>query len=286
MAFYSIKIVSVFDWLVIDWNPDILSSCGLYTRKLANQPAASGHTARALQPKRHCSLSIRARKSVVTMASAKGGLLQDKRILVTGSSRGIGQCIAELYAKEGAKLILTAEPEMQQDLDKVAESCRQAGSPEVEVLPFDLTHLSGIKGWAENLLSKHKEGVDVLVNNAGTLGPLTFDKGPHMGQGPLDGNPEEWDRLLAINVSAPQRLVRYLCGPMEQRQTGYIINIGSTNGLKPSAATPAYSCSKWAMRGWSLGITEAFKEKGVKVVTIHPPATSTPMTWDRPGELL
>lgn len=59
---------------------------------------------------------------------------------------------------------------------QVAESCRKAGSPEVEVLPFDLTNLSGIKGWAENLLSKHKEGLDVLVNNAGSLGPLTFDK--------------------------------------------------------------------------------------------------------------
>ena len=61
-------------------------------------------------------------------------------------------------------------------LIQVAESCRKAGSPEVEVLPFDLTNLSGIKGWAETLLSKHKEGLDVLVNNAGTLGPLTFDK--------------------------------------------------------------------------------------------------------------
>ena len=59
---------------------------------------------------------------------------------------------------------------------QVAESCRKAGSPEVEVLPFDLSNLSGIKDWAEDLLSKHKEGLDVLVNNAGTLGPLTFDK--------------------------------------------------------------------------------------------------------------
>lgn len=46
----------------------------------------------------------------------------------------------------------------------------------MEILPFDLTNLSGIKGWAENLLSKHKEGLDVLVNNAGSLGPLTYDK--------------------------------------------------------------------------------------------------------------
>ncbi len=70
------------------------------------------------------------------------------------------------------------------------------------------------------------------------------------------GDPEDWDRLLTVNVSAPQRLIKYLCAPMVERQDGYVINIGSTNGLKPSAATPAYSCSKWAMRGFSLGVTE------------------------------
>lgn len=77
----------------------------------------------------------------------------------------------------------------------------------------------------------------------------------------IAGDPEEWDRLLAINVSAPQRLIRYLCGPMVEREQGYVINIGSTNGLKPSAATPAYSASKWAMRGYSLGVTEVSPEQ-------------------------
>lgn len=91
-----------------------------------------------------------------------------------------------------------------------------------------------------------------LVNPCGwhVLNPLIL----------VAGNPEEWDRLLAINVSAPQRLIKYLCGPMIEREQGYVINIGSTNGLKPSAATPAYSASKWAMRGYSLGVTEVSPE--------------------------
>ena len=60
-----------------------------------------------------------------------------------------------------------------------------------------------------------------------------------MGQGPLDGNPDDWQRTLNINLVAIQRTVRWLAPAMKERGSGYIININSTNGLHPSAGTPA-----------------------------------------------
>ena len=59
---------------------------------------------------------------------------------------------------------------------QVAESCKQKGAPEVDVITCDLAKLSTIKGFAEGILAKYKDGLDVLVNNAGTLGPLDYGK--------------------------------------------------------------------------------------------------------------
>ncbi|KAK9803537.1 hypothetical protein WJX73_005670 [Symbiochloris irregularis] len=212
----------------------------------------------------------------------KAGLLTDKVILVTGASRGIGQCIAETYAQHGAELILTAEPDKQGDLDKVAQTCKKHGSKEAHVLCCDLTDKQQIDTLAKNIFKQRSGGVHVLVNNAGTLGPLDFDKGEHMGQGPLDGDPDEWERMYQANVLANMRLVRLLCPAMKDAGEGWVININSSNGLKPSPATAAYCTSKWGMRGWSLTCHEAMKEHGIRVTTIYPPAVSTPMTWERP----
>ena len=68
------------------------------------------------------------------------------------------------------------------------------------------------------------------------------------------GNPDEWLRVLHLNLHANQRLIRWLCPSMKEKGRGWVLNINSTNGLHPSAGTPAYCASKWGMRGWSLSL--------------------------------
>ena len=60
--------------------------------------------------------------------------------------------------------------------------------------------------------------------------------------------------MLNINLHANQRLIRWLCPSMKEKGQGWVLNINSTNGLHPSAGTPAYCASKWGMRGWSLSL--------------------------------
>ncbi|KAK9806568.1 hypothetical protein WJX73_002633 [Symbiochloris irregularis] len=216
--------------------------------------------------------------------SAQAGLLRDKTVLVTGASRGIGRCIAETYASQGAKLIITAEPSQESELQQVAKACSQHGKDNVvnaSILLCDLTDSSQISQLCQKTFEMHSSGVDVLVNNAGMLGPTDFDM-ENMGQGPLEGDPDEWNKIYQANVLAPMRLTRALCPAMREAGQGWVINICSAAGLVPSPTNGAYCSSKWGLRGWSLTCHEALKEHGIRVVTIHPGAVRTEMTMNRP----
>jgi hypothetical protein len=211
----------------------------------------------------------------------KGDLLAGKWVLVTGSSRGIGRAIAEAMGEEGAKVILTAEEAEKENLDKAAEAVKSKGAAEVLVIPVDLGNPDGAKTLADKAL-EHASAVDVLVNSAGVYSPMSFDQGPNKGQGPLDGDTSEWDREAQINLQSAMKLVRFLGPKMKEKEEGYIINIASIEALYPYPSAPHYSATKWGLRGWSLGIHQALKADGIKVMTINPAQVSTPMTWSRP----
>ncbi|KAL0025430.1 hypothetical protein WJX79_010082 [Trebouxia sp. C0005] len=212
----------------------------------------------------------------------QGGVLTGKWAVITGASRGIGQAIAEAMAEEGADLILLAQ--RGGALEEVAEICKQKGSKKVDVMPVDLSDMSQVDKFAEDVLKKYG-AVDVLVNNAAILGPISYEgdatKNPNMGQGPIDGDPDEWDKVLRVNMMAPMRLMRRLTPAMVEKGEGVVINIDSSAGLSPKPGNAVYSASKWGFRGWSKGCTMFFKDKGIKVVTVYPPATYTTMTTDR-----
>ncbi|EIE18472.1 oxidoreductase [Coccomyxa subellipsoidea C-169] len=126
--------------------------------------------------------------------------------------------------------------------------------------------------------------VNVLVNNAGVYFPMSLDEGPNKGQGPLDGDPDDWDKQTHINLMAPMRLTRMLLPPMKEAGQGHVVNIASIEALYPYPSAPAYSATKWGLRGWSKALfaARALKSDNIKVLTVNPAQTSTPMTWSRP----
>ncbi|KAL4458634.1 hypothetical protein ABPG75_013499 [Micractinium tetrahymenae] len=200
-------------------------------------------------------------------------LLSSKRVLVTGASRGIGAAIAERCAAEGAELLLTARSA--DKLREVAERCRAAGAPLCACLPCDLADPSSIDRLAAEVLQKHPEGVDVLVNNAGT------------GSGNQDiltgeaeavvGDPDAWEAMLYTNTLGPMRLTRLLAPAMAQRGGGLIVNTGSLAGTFASASSAPYCASKWGIRGWVLSTYEELRRHGIRTMVIEPGFVATDM---------
>lgn len=166
------------------------------------------------------------------------------------------------------------------NLKKVAEAAKSKGARDVEYHPISLNDLDALDKLAKSLIEKHKV-IDVIVNNAGILGPFHAEL-ENMGQGPLQGNPDEWLDILRINVHAPMRLLRWLGPAMVEKGEGAVINIASIAGTKGMAGNPAYSTSKNAFTGWSEALHDNLAPKGIKVTCINPAAVATPMTFDRP----
>jgi 3-oxoacyl-[acyl-carrier protein] reductase len=193
------------------------------------------------------------------------GELTGRVVLVTGASRGIGRAIARALAREGATLELTARSE--DDLQETARLCLEGGAAEARVHALDLTDGAAIDALCERLLAE-RDAVDVLVNNAG-MGARGHA---------LSGEPDEWERALALNVAAPMRLTRRLAPRMHEREWGVVVNVGSVAAIEGMTEAGAYAASKHALRGWSLSCYQKLRRAGIKVVLLNPAFVDTKMT--------
>ncbi len=194
------------------------------------------------------------------------GLLEDKWALVTGAGRGIGRAIALALAAEGAKLALVARTREQ--LDAVCDECQAAGAAGALVVTADLADGEQVDKLIKAILTNTGGRIDVLVNNAGI----------HRPGNALDGEPEDWETMFAVNVHAPMRMTREIAPRMVSQREGTIINIGSISGVEPMRTGSAYAASKWALRGWSLSCYERLRHDNIKVCLINPPFVRTAMT--------
>jgi len=193
------------------------------------------------------------------------GHLDGQTALVTGASRGIGRAIAVALAREGASVALTARTA--DDLQVTAEACAEAGAAATSVHALDLHDQRAVDTLCDALLQKHG-GVDVLVNNAGVLVAGTA----------LEGDPDDWERALVLNVAAPMRLTRRLAPGMVDRERGTIVNLGSIAAIEGMTGAGAYATTKHALRGWSRSSYQRLRSAGVKVVLVNPAFVDTEMT--------
>jgi short-subunit dehydrogenase len=192
--------------------------------------------------------------------------------LVTGAGRGIGKAISLVLAKRGYSLVLASRTVAQ--LEETAKEARALGSPEVDVHQVDLSDASAVSALAEHCVSAHG-GVDALVNNAGV----------YKAGNAAEGNPDDFDFMLAVNVSAPMRLTRLLSESMAARakssgQPGLVLTVGSVAGLEPMQSSGAYAATKWAMRGWSLSSYQRLRYQNIKVCMISPAYVNTHLVPD------
>jgi NAD(P)-dependent dehydrogenase (short-subunit alcohol dehydrogenase family) len=195
--------------------------------------------------------------------------LRGTAALVTGGSRGLGAALGQALAAAGARVALVARGG--DALGGVVRAIRAAGGEAhalvADVADQDATH--AIAGQAAALLGP----VDLLINNAGTLGPAPLRLW-------LDTDCEDLEAALATNVVGPFRLTKALVGPMVLRGRGTVVNIGTDAALVPYERWGAYGASKAALeqlgRIWAVELAGT----GVRMFTVDPGEMNTRMHAD------
>jgi len=181
--------------------------------------------------------------------------------LVTGASGGIGGAIARTLHAQGATVALSGT--RREALDKLAAEL----GARVHVTPCDLGDVAAteaLAGQAEEAMG----GLDILVNNAG----LTRDNLLARMKN------EEWDQVLAVNLSAGFRIVRQALRGMMKRRHGRIVGITSIVGVTGNPGQANYAASKAGMIGFSKALAGEVASRGITVNCVAPGFIATPMT--------
>ncbi len=187
--------------------------------------------------------------------------LENKTALVTGATGGIGEAIAKALRDAGARVAISGTRE-----EKLKEVAAQLGGDTV-ILPCNLSDMAAVDG----LIARAEEalgGLDILVNNAG----ITRD------QLAMRMKDEDWDQVIAVNLTATFRLSRAAIKGMMKKRFGRIINISSVVGTTGNPGQANYCASKAGMVGMSKALAAEVASRGITVNCVAPGFIATPMT--------
>ena len=186
-----------------------------------------------------------------------------KIVFITGASAGIGKACAEIFAKEGYNLILTAR--RIDRLEELAVQLEKTFGVQVITLLMDVTSKESVlMGWKS--LSEDWRKVDLLINNAGLS----------QGLDPIfAGDTDDWDRMIDTNVKGLLYVSRTVLPQMKERKSGHVINIGSIAGKEVYPNGNVYCATKHAVDALNKAMRIDLVPYGVRVTAIHPGAVET-----------
>ncbi len=187
--------------------------------------------------------------------------LEGKTALVTGAASGIGKCIAETYAREGARVALADV-----DFDAAKTAARAIGNNAI-ALHCDVTKKTSFDAAVADTLAAFG-ALDVLVNNAGVT---------HINKPMLEIDEADFDRTFAVNVKGVFLGCQAVVPVFRKQGHGVIINIGSTAAIRPRPGTSAYAGTKGAVHTLTKGLAAELAPDHIRVCAIAPVATETPL---------
>jgi len=187
--------------------------------------------------------------------------LTGKGALVTGATGGIGWAIAEALHAQGAKVAISGTR-----AERLEQLAAKLGS-RVFVLPCDLRDRAAVVKLGEDA-EKVLGQVDILVNNAGITHDNLF----------MRMKDEEWDDVIAVNLTSVFVLTRGILRGMMRRRYGRIINIASISGVLGNPGQPNYAASKAGLVGMTKSLAREVSGRGITANAISPGFILTPMT--------
>lgn len=188
--------------------------------------------------------------------------LQDKVVVVTGAASGMGKAIAILFAKEGAKVVVS-DLKLESAGATVAEITAFGGT--ATAVEADVSKESDVYKLIKAASNTYGT-LDILVNNAGIM-----DDFSPAG----DVIDEKWEKIFAVNTMGPMRTIRQAMPIFLEKGAGNIINIASIGGLYGYRAGAAYTASKHAVVGLTKNTAFAYADKGIRCNAIAPGGVNT-----------
>lgn len=187
---------------------------------------------------------------------------ENKIILVTGASSGIGEATARHLAAAGHQVVVGAR--RADRLAKMAEEIRAAGG-RIDHQALDVASLDSVRAFAAAALANHGR-IDVLVNNAGVM-PLS----------PLaDLRIAEWEQMIDVNLRGTLYGIAAVLPQMRRQGEGHIVNLASTSGHRVDPTASVYCATKFGVRALSEGLRQ--ESRDIRVTVISPGFTHSELT--------
>jgi short-subunit dehydrogenase len=196
----------------------------------------------------------------------------DKVVVITGSTRGLGIVMARKLAEQKARLVICARDE--KELYEAEMELREKGA-EVLAVKCDVSDLEQVRSMVDQTMERYGQ-VDVLINNAGNIVVSPYE----------NNTIEDFDQLMKVHFYGPLNTVMAFTPYMRRQQEGRIVNISSIGGKYSVPHLLPYSASKFALTGLSEGMYAALKKDNIKVTTVIPwlMRTGSPRNVDVKGQ--
>jgi NAD(P)-dependent dehydrogenase (short-subunit alcohol dehydrogenase family) len=190
-------------------------------------------------------------------------LLENKVAIITGAGSGIGKATAELFAREGAKVVVSdiREKNGNSAVDEIIKNGGQAF-----FIKADSSKPEENEALVKQTIEKYG-GLDIAVNNAGIGGPLA-----NTGEYPIDG----WQKVIDINLSGVFFGLRYQI-PAMLNKGGSIVNIASILGAAGTKSSPAYVAAKHGVVGLTKAAALEYADKNIRINSVGPGYIKTPL---------
>src|SRR5438128_535209 len=249
-------------------HPGVLCENGIPESAIPENTVQSTGYSPQSRPKaldRGCRAVREQRQSRLSRGNSMANQLKGRVALVTGSTSGIGQGIAETFAREGANIMLNGFGDAGA-IEALRARIAKENGVEARFHGADMTKPAEIEDLVRTA-ERELGAVDILVNNAGIQHVAPVDEFP----------PERWDAVIAINLTSVFLATRAALPGMKRRHWGRIINIASAHGLVASPNKSAYVAAKHGVVGFTKSLALEIAELGLRANTICPGFVLTPL---------
>lgn len=185
--------------------------------------------------------------------------IQNKVVVITGASSGLGAETARHLAKAGARVVLGARR-----LDRLESLANALSLDARAIVQTDVTKRDQVKSLVDRAVTLHGR-IDVLINNAGLMPSSMLDK----------LKVDEWDRMIDVNIKGVLYGIAAVLPHMQKQKSGQIINVSSVAGHKVGPGGAVYAGTKWAVRAISEGLRQEVKPWGIRTTIVSPGAVAT-----------
>src|SRR5699024_2056336 len=192
--------------------------------------------------------------------------LKDKVSIITGGSRGIGRAVAEMFGKEGSKIVIA---DINEELGKETEKELKESGLDVTFVKTDVSDEESVINLINTTVETYKS-IDILVNNAAMS----------VRKSAVDTSLEEWQKVLGVNLTGAFLCSKYVVKEMEKQNKGSIVNMASWHADKTITRFAAYAASKGGMTALTRQMALDCGANNIRVNAVLPSTVDTPMLYE------